>query len=249
MASEDLPQQLRGAYGKLERAREGIDVLAKEMREYLRTAGYRRVRREIPNGYLDTVVGPPVPDRFPILIGEVAHHLRSALDHLVWQLILQNTQREGTTRSEFPIYRTPPENSQQRRQFAQKIDGVREDAAEAIRKLQPFENPPADVNPLWIVHHLDGIDKHRILLTVVAVAHLHPSRKIGADRAMLRAPIGTPKSDAQINEGFSVEIRLNELGDSETEGGPPAGAVPALAYLAKFIESVLGLFHPAFKGS
>jgi hypothetical protein len=78
----------------------------------------------------------------------------------------------------------------------------------------------------------------------VAVAHLHASRDEGAWKLMLQAPIGTPKSDAQIDDGFSIQISIHGIPE-----GPLDGAVPLLAYLTSYVESVLGEFVPAFRKS
>jgi hypothetical protein len=176
------------------------------------------------------------------MVGEIAHHLRSSLDHLIWQLIIANTGKEGSTRSEFPIFLQPPKGAKGEQQFAKKIQGVRIDAAKAISIMQPYNDPEPHLNPLWLVHDLDRIDKHRLLLSTVAVAHLHASRQEGAWRLLLRAPIGTPKSDAQIEDGFSIQIRIARIPE-----GPPDGAVPLLSYLTSYVESVLGEFIPAFQ--
>jgi hypothetical protein len=39
---------------------------------------------------------------FGIIVGDIAHNLRSSLDHLVWQLVLQN-RRLPSRRNQFPI--------------------------------------------------------------------------------------------------------------------------------------------------
>lgn len=208
---------------------------------HLQEGGYSRIRHQVSAGYIDRIVGPTVPLRFSVLIGEIAHHLRSSLDHLIWQLVLANGAK-GTGRTEFPIFREPPKDAEGERPFGKKIAGVRADAVKAIRQMQPYNNPEPHLDPLWLVHELDRIDKHRLLLSTVAVAHLHASRDEGAWKLMLRAPIGTPRSDAQIDDGFSIQIRIDGIPE-----GPPDGAVPLLAYLTGYVESVLGAFVPAFR--
>jgi hypothetical protein len=164
------------------------------------------------------------------------------LDHLVWQLVIANTGQEGTSRSEFPVFLKQPATPKEEERFNAKIAGVREDAARAIRQLQPYNDEVPSMNPLWLVHDLDRVDKHRLLLSTVAVAHLHGSGAEGAKRLMLSAPIGTPKSDTQIDEGVSIQIRVDGVPE-----GPPDGAVPLLAYLTSYVEFVLGEFPPAFR--
>src|SRR5688572_14957705 len=46
---------------------------------------------------------PPVPLIFSILAGETVYQLRSALDHLVYQLVISETKQPPTFNSAFPI--------------------------------------------------------------------------------------------------------------------------------------------------
>jgi hypothetical protein len=40
------------------------------------------------------------------ILGDVVHNWRSALDHLVWQLVLLDTGEDGTPEHQFPIAST-----------------------------------------------------------------------------------------------------------------------------------------------
>ena len=44
----------------------------------------------------------PIPEDFPLIIGDTLQNLRTALDHLVWQLILSNGGTPNVN-SAFPI--------------------------------------------------------------------------------------------------------------------------------------------------
>ena len=46
----------------------------------------------------------PVPVQYSIRVGEIAYNLRSALDHLVWQLVQSNGQHPDSY-NESPIFR------------------------------------------------------------------------------------------------------------------------------------------------
>jgi hypothetical protein len=46
--------------------------------------------------------------RFSVLAGEVIHHLRSCLDHLVWQLSSEPFRSAHSDRIEFPVYERAP---------------------------------------------------------------------------------------------------------------------------------------------
>jgi len=72
-----------------------------------------------------------IPIHLPLIIGEAAHQLRSALDHLVWQLVVDNTGAAPTgTRTGVPIFKT--EKGYNQRASAM-IAGVSHAAALRIR--------------------------------------------------------------------------------------------------------------------
>jgi hypothetical protein len=50
-------------------------------------------------------VRKPCPGTWSIIIGEMVHNLRSALDHLVWQLVILETSEQPVgDRTQFPIF-------------------------------------------------------------------------------------------------------------------------------------------------
>ena len=95
---------LEGVNAKISRARECLQSLEKDIAafcEYHR----RRLVFEIEQE-LVTIIGDNVPDLsidYSIRVGEIAYNLRSALDHLVWQLVIDNGC-SPSRRNEFPIY-------------------------------------------------------------------------------------------------------------------------------------------------
>ena len=96
-----------------------------------------------------------------LLIGDCVHNLRSALDHLAWQLVEAGG---GTPNKDtfFPL-------CERIEQYAPalgkgEIHKMREGAKELLRKIQRWESGD---DTLWFIHELDRIDKHRILLTAM----------------------------------------------------------------------------------
>ena len=50
-----------------------------------------------------------IPSRFGVLAGEIVHHLRSCLDHIIWELSEESYRRSPNFRFiEFPILETRP---------------------------------------------------------------------------------------------------------------------------------------------
>jgi hypothetical protein len=107
-------------------------------------------------------------DGLPPLVGDLLYNLRSALDHMVWQLVLANGGTPDRKR-QMPIgFSEAWFNSKAKVQLA----GVHDDATTAIRTFQPFrvsDEGQRKVDPLWLLSELENVDKHR-LLHVVALA-------------------------------------------------------------------------------
>lgn len=106
-------------------------------------------------------VGGQMPDaRIGLVVSEFAHHLRAALDNLVWQLVLL---RGGSPnrRQEFPIYESRKRYRDNGR-FA--LLGVSADDRAAIEAIQPFEyGEGASQAYLALLAWLNNVDKHRFL--------------------------------------------------------------------------------------
>ncbi|MEX1100869.1 MAG: hypothetical protein WEF05_03005 [Actinomycetota bacterium] len=110
------------------------------------------------------------------LIGELVHDLRSALDHLVWELVLA----EEAEAPPFPIPRDSswlgvgfpicfsPESWES--SWKRRIWGIHPQA-ELFRALQPYVTGPNDPvrEPLAVLHNLWNIDKHRAAPVVGSV--------------------------------------------------------------------------------
>jgi len=99
----------------------------------------------------------PVPEELSLVIGDAVHNLRSALDHLAWQLVEKN----GNTPDRhtcFPIYDAPKVG---KAAANPKIKGINPAAATILETVQPYQ---AGYGNLRMLHDLDIIDKHRLVL-------------------------------------------------------------------------------------
>lgn len=105
-----------------------------------------------------------VPERLSILIGDCVFNLRSALDHLAFALARAYTPSMSDKQlagSEFPIF-GPEEMTADTEK--RKIGCVDPAACAAIKGLQPYNGKDAYLaHPLWQIHQLNRIDKHRTL--------------------------------------------------------------------------------------
>lgn len=177
---------LDGCRAKIRRARLHVEEFREGVQIFTTHAPYspRGVVSEATNEAVFTVESNPnfaaVPLDLPLLAGEVTHQLRSALDHLVWQLVLGNTgQPPPGTRSGFPIFWT--EAGYNDRAPAM-IAGVSANAATRIRAAQPFlAGADAKRVSTWLVHELNNTDKHRVIPIAVACSFVGHIRMTKAD--------------------------------------------------------------------
>lgn len=168
---------LVGVHTKLRRSERRIRELADEM-DRLCEEIQQNIVKEVCTD-LDKQVWvyqgptPHTPVEWSVVIGEILYNLRSALDHLVWQLVIHNGQTPGR-HNEFPI--TEDEQRWQQEKV-RALKGVGQKHQAMIGHLQPFTggmNLPFNVSMLRAIHELSNVEKHRhLILTVMASTGVH----------------------------------------------------------------------------
>ncbi len=106
---------------------------------------------------------PDVPDCISLTAGDIVHNMRSSLDHLVWSLA--NRPGGHFHKTAFPIIET--NNKGERDRFDSQTEGVTPpEAVTEIDALQPYHRGASyQAHPLWRLHRMDIIDKHRRIPT------------------------------------------------------------------------------------
>ena len=107
----------------------------------------------------------PMPPRLNTLIGEFLHDLRSTLNHLARQLVLENGGI-ATDKSQFPIFGRAPTTKKQGEQALPSVHGgISHEARKVIDAAQPYKwGDRYTDHPLWVLDKLWNIDKHRDIL-------------------------------------------------------------------------------------
>ena len=146
---------------KIERAKEHIRNLETEVRAFLTTKPYRVGTKHKPETgqlvyYLVDV--KPVPLRIAVMAGDALQNLRSALDHLAWQLVLANG-RNPMSRTAFPIY---DDLAKYKSESLRQVQGMSNAAIKAIDAVKPYKGGN---DTLWRLHRLNNVDKHRFVIT------------------------------------------------------------------------------------
>jgi hypothetical protein len=131
---------LDSARAKLTRADKHLKIATRLVRSYIRRE-CKAVPKLNPKTMQMEVVAhlPPVGDAVGLVVGDCVHNMRSALDHIVYQLVLSNPKRPAGTpniSTQFPLADTLEGYKGQVDRG--RIRGVRDDAAALIDLLQPY---------------------------------------------------------------------------------------------------------------
>jgi hypothetical protein len=109
------------------------------------------------------IVAPP-PD-IALIAGDAIHNLRSALDHLAYQLVFVKTKKKPPSSIYYPIFADA--KSYETGKIG-KVKGMSKEAEDLIDASKPYLG---GTDELYWLHTLDIADKHHALVvTVVAVA-------------------------------------------------------------------------------
>lgn len=157
-------QRLASIQIKIDRAKKHLDELREQLSAFRASAPYKVETKRDPGTrrliyFVADVCDPPMA--LSVLVGEIFQCLRSALDHLAYQLVQIGTGGPGPfTYVYFPICGDAATYSTQKRK---KTNGMRTSALAAIDTIKPYRGGN-DV--LWWLDKLNNIDKHRLLITV-----------------------------------------------------------------------------------
>lgn len=170
-----MTHPLDGSRAKIARAGDHLESLDAALGRFVKDGGYRFVSEQDPNTeeYVARVYSnlqPPVPPPMSlgVMVGDFLHNLRSALDHVIWQLATSPSMA-----NQFPIFDTP-EGFQKKR--ARYLRSVPEKHWAQIESYQPYEGRN-DV--LAVLATLNDVDKHRLLLPGVMAIAGHKGRFSG----------------------------------------------------------------------
>lgn len=186
-----------------------------------------------------TVAVQKAPDpMWGVRIGEIIHNLRSALDHLVWELFILHNRKPPPlpSKNQFPIFDTKARFKAHG--VPVQLKGVSDRAIRLIEAEQPF--PVADggtgegVNsPLWHLAELSNADKHRTLHVTgnllqsfeftfaplirdatIEREMVHAAGPIQQDTILGRARVvdgkGWPFAEREVNGQLTVDIAFDE---------------------------------------
>jgi hypothetical protein len=163
---------LAGVRAKMTRADHHIHDL-EEVTSPLRKIAEENIVREDdgdPTKIVYRVMSVPTIDSTAgLIVGDAVHSMRSAFDHLAYQLVLLDGSAPAEN-SYFPMHGTPLNKKGKPRNVTIAPGIKRQDILDALIAVQPYKRQPGDpwADQLYTINQLDIIDKHHLLLVVVA---------------------------------------------------------------------------------
>jgi len=148
---------------KIKRAKEHVANVYRLTRAFIESRAYGHGTKRDPRTgellYYVTRAPDKAPSEISAVAGDAIQNLRSALDHLACSLVLAAGGKPHRNTG-FPIHVSATEYEYFKRR---KVQGMSKAAIEAIDALKPYKGGN---DTLWLVHRLNNIDKHRLLITV-----------------------------------------------------------------------------------
>jgi hypothetical protein len=201
---------------------------------------------------------------FTLRAGEAVHHLRTVLDHLVYQMVIAHTKQPPRFHSAFPIvgkgkkrkqlWQTPAEYYACQTSALKNV--ISADAAALIQSLQPYERLGSayEDDPLWQLSELDNAYKHRLLAVVghklksidvtirrgtdtIATAHFQPNI-LFEDRAEIGRMAGSDISIADADVSVDCES-VFAIAFPKVAGRSNIGVFECIGDIAKYVKRII----------
>lgn len=252
---EDENHPFFGIGQRLKRANENIDNLESEISRFFKECKYPRIpdpKDEMWQDAIDYHLALSIPRRFSILTGEIIHHWRSCLDHIVWIFSSAEYRAQHETLIQFPIFRKPLDTKHLKR-FEGQIGGIPNPGPvrDRICEMQPYNfTPNALDSPLWIIHDMDIVDKHQELVIVHAAAEgmviIPTIAMVGVARIAVTYGKKKPISVTERNRlrrafkdygAFTPQIAFAEIGNRKDQL-----LIPSLEQLRSALERTVAEF-------
>ena len=162
-----MPTDLTGVDLKIERAKEHIDDLQRQIAAFDATNPYELIEQDDPEdperhqGMIK--IHAPIPTSISLTTGDAVHNLRTALDHLACAAV-SSGGGHITTDTAFPIWRKPsvPTGQQYKSLVLGKAKGAHKPFIDLLLALEPYEG--GNHEALWSIDYLDITDKHKLLI-------------------------------------------------------------------------------------
>jgi hypothetical protein len=249
-----MSHPLDGARAKVKRAMHHVQNLKRDIEAFIDQNSYiARIEKDANTSTVRIIAKasglsePPID--FILLAGEVAHQLRSALDHAVYALCSLRYRRPPKHLTQFPIFETAAGYKTRGRP---KIKDIPRTASAYIKSVQPYHRRTAKhQHPLWMLQDLNNTDKHRLIPIAIVGAWavhfrgttyvkthsllfgpiVHPL-KDGAELFVM--PVPDPNLDLEVDPKLECTIAFEQIGDAKLQA-----VIPVLKQLCSFVDRII----------
>ena len=268
---------INGCLSKLSRAKEHRDAIETYITDTFAVESNRprvgaKFEPETNSNVLYVSEMPDLTDflnRVALMLGDAVHNLRSALDHLAYQLALLHTN--GNIRNvrniAFPITDTLEQFKIKRKRYLREVNPTQRAEIELLQPYHGLEGIPETgwsgpyVHPLALLRDLSDHDKHRLLIPTVAVpsnyslsltgafvtllslfddyATTHPGEPLKLGAILMR----TPTIMGRLKRDMEMEGEITPS-IRLSEGRP---LVDTLDRIAAAVTNTLSRFEPLFQ--
>jgi hypothetical protein len=150
---------------------------------------------------------PKPPAQLPLMIADFLYNIRSALDHLVWQLVLAHNSVPQRGKTAFPICDNRENFETQRKRH--RLDGVPDRAVVLIESFQPYAGRDQTLRTLSSLHEKD---KHQTLNLTTAVARDTFINWASGNSTYLQTFLGGEElRDGEIFGGIGIPLNDPEI--------------------------------------
>lgn len=262
---------LLGIDEKLKRAKSHISNLNMEISRFCASNPYTVRIQEDTDEATGDIVGrlisernrevPAADPQWILIASETIYHLRSALDHLIYQLVILNGQEKkiiNSRKHQFPIFDKKEDYD---KISSRMIDGISLAASDLIKSEQPYARSPHAPRSdfLWILQDLNNTDKHRVIpVSVIGIGGVTGSDDVGATLFRLISPdiqledgkvFWTFRTPARRYDNINAEISSSvafEQAMSTVPGGPTTSLHIVLWHVYYRVDSLINLFRQMF---
>lgn len=164
--------------------------------------------------YWVTATYTPPPPEIALVFGDFLHNMRSLLDHYARFMVIEagGEPKDGVGGTTFPVSLKPSP--------IRVKGGIAEQRMQVIESAQPYQwGERSSENPLWKLHQLNNIDKHRTLQVVALQgftegAFLAPHHDGPLTPSMRKYPVALDTPTRQ-----RIEVHPDDLHDGATLHG------------------------------
>lgn len=152
---------------KIDRASEHLEAMKKVVGSLASTPNsYELVEDGKGKEKIHFLIQPP--PQITILAGEIVYQLRSALDHLAFELVKVNPMditlpTDWETKCCFPLWLNVHKKRPIYNCFDHVLPGISKTAFAFIEGVQPYRSGPGPHNAMRLIAKLSNIDRHRYL--------------------------------------------------------------------------------------